>query len=106
MADVLGRPFTRHRCLAVSPPLRFLPQAGGLVGWLGRVGRCASSPTPADSEEVRCSGAMREDPRTLFLNLNGLRVLYANLHLWRMGMTDFIINFFSSRVLVVKARLL
>ena len=77
------------------------------VAWAScSFGRCASSPTPADSEEVRCSGAMREDPRTLFLNLNGLRVLYANLHLWRMGMTDFIVNFFSSRVLVVKAGLL
>ncbi|KAG2550972.1 hypothetical protein PVAP13_9KG348683 [Panicum virgatum] len=36
MADVLGRPFTRLRCLAVSPPLRSLPQAGGLVRCLGR----------------------------------------------------------------------
>ena len=77
------------------------------VAWAScSFGRCASSPTPADSEEVRCPGAMREDPRTLFLNLNGLRVLYANLHLWRMGMIDFIVNSFSSRVLVVKAGLL
>ena len=77
------------------------------VAWAScSFGRCASSLTLADSEEVRCPGAMREDPRTLFLNLNGLRVLYANLHLRRMGMTDFIVNFFSSRVLVVKAGLL
>ena len=56
------------------------------VAWAScSFGRCASSPTPADSEEVRCPGAMREDPRTLFLNLNGLRVLYANLHLWGWG---------------------
>ena len=77
------------------------------VAWAScSFGRCASSPMPADSEEVRCPGAMREDPRTLFLNLNGLKVLYANLHLWRMGMTYFIVNFFSSRVLVVKSGLL
>jgi len=77
------------------------------VAWAScSFGQCASSPTPADSKEVRCPGAMREDSRTLFLNLNGLRVLYANLHLWRMGMMDFIVNFFSSRVLVVKAGLL
>ena len=77
------------------------------VAWAScSFGRCASSPTLVDSEEVRCPGAMREDPRTLFLNLNGLMVLYANLHLRRMGMTDFIVNFFSSRVLIVKAGLL
>ena len=77
------------------------------VSWVSCfLGRCVSSPTLADSEEVRCPGTMCEDPRTSFSNLNILRVLYANLHLWRMGITDFIVNFFSSRVLVVKARLL
>jgi len=70
------------------------------------LGRCVSSPTLADSEEVRCPGTMCEDPRTSFSNLNVLRVLYAKLHLWRMEITDFIVNFFSFRVLVVKALLL
>ena len=45
------------------------------------LGRWVSSPTQADSEEGQCPGAMCEDPRTLFSNLNILRVLYANLHL-------------------------
>jgi len=40
MADVLGRPFTRLRCLAVSPPLRSPPQAGGLAECLGRAALC------------------------------------------------------------------
>jgi len=52
------------------------------------------------------SCSLREDPRTLLSNLSGLRVLYANLHLWTMGIMDYVVKFFSSRVLVVKAQLL
>ena len=105
MADVLGRPFTRLRCLAVSPPLGSLPQVGGLgraalldVGFLPRLRWI--------QKRVNVQEPCVKDPRTLFSNLNILRVLYAKLHLWRMEITDFIVNFFSFRVLVVKALLL
>ena len=67
----------------------------------------AVSPTSWGSRRVSgASCSLCENPRTLLSNLSGLRVLYANLHLWTMGIMDYVVKFLSSRVLVVKAQLL
>lgn len=76
------------------------------MSWLSsRPGRRAPSPSPADLEDVRCPGDLRQDLRTFVSNSKCSRVLHETLHYWRMCAEDLIVISSSSRVLVVRSRL-